>query len=105
LDACLVEKSFILQHVSEPDRLIMASTEATGVSLIVIFMSGFFFSFFSSFSFWVSTLISIFLSIVTQLYMIYKTHKDPYFFNVWMSGLSCKKTKNYFKEKDNHYGD
>ncbi|HQW57697.1 MAG TPA: hypothetical protein PK583_01925, partial [Gammaproteobacteria bacterium] len=105
LDACLVEKSFILQHVSEPDRLIMASTEATGVSLIVIFMSGFLFSFFSSLSFWVSTLISIFLSILSQIYMIYKTHKDPYFFNVWMAALSCKKTKNYFKLSDNHYGD
>lgn len=100
-----MEKSFILQHVSEPDKLIMASTQATGLSFILIFMTGFLLTVFSSFSFWVSILVSIFLSILVQLYMIRKTYKDPYFFNVWMSGFSCKKTKNYFKVKDNHYGD
>jgi hypothetical protein len=49
-------------------------------------------------------LICVFVFFPLQGWMAYKTYKDPYFTNVFMAKLRCRKTKNIVKTKDNLYG-
>ena len=96
-------KSFVLKHVVEPPKLLFASFNASIISLIIWVCLSFI---------GLVLLIPVFycLAITTALFltihgcMIFLSSKDPYFINVLIAKLRCRKTKNIIKTKDNVYG-
>jgi hypothetical protein len=96
-------KSFVLKHVVEPPKLLFASFNATIISLAIWVCSSFI---------GVVLLIPVFycFAITTALFliihgcMIFLSSKDPYFINVLIAKLRCRKTKNILQSKDNVYG-
>jgi hypothetical protein len=95
-------KSFVLKHVVEPPRLLFASFNASIVSLTIWVCSSLigllFLPVFLNFA------ISTAFFLVIHGYMVFLSSKDPYFVNVIMAKLRCRKTKNIVRTKDNVYG-
>ena len=87
-------KHFILRSVALPGKLMMACPKATGFSLCLTM---------STFVFTGSIMLCIWMFIILQAYMIVMTDKDPYFMNVRIISLRCKKTKNFQIVKGNCY--
>jgi len=96
-------KSFVLKHVVEPPRLLFSSFNAALISLLlwVVLIIG---SIVLRTPFIKSFVVSTALFLLIHGYMIFLSGKDPYFINVLIAKLRCRKTKNIFKTKDNVYG-
>ena len=95
-------KSFMLKHVVEPPKLLFASFNASIVSLTVWVCSSFIGLLFMSAFYCCTMTTGLFL--IIQGCMMFLSSKDPYFVNVLMSKLRCRKTKNILQSKDNIYG-
>jgi len=95
-------KSFVLKHVVEPPRLLFASFNASILSLVIWICSSLigllFLPVFLCFA------ISTALFLVIHGFMVFLSSKDPYFINVLIAKLRCRKTKNIIRTKDNVYG-
>ncbi len=98
-------KSFVLRYVTEPPKLIMANVDGTMFSFISSLGVGFLGCLLFPDSATVVAVFAVLALIIVQGFMIYMTYRDPFYFNVWMADLSCRKTKNFIKSKDNVYGD
>lgn len=87
-------KHFILRSVALPGKLMMACPKATGLSLCVAL---------SVFVFTGSIMLGLWVFLIMQAYMVVMTDKDPYFMNVRMIDLKCKKTRNFQPLQGNRY--
>ena len=97
-------KSFVLANVCSPPVFLCASYQGTIISIAVWLLSTLFAYLAFDPDAIVYFLICVFIFFPVQGWMAYKTYKDPYFINVIMAKLRCRKTKNIFKTKDNVYG-
>ena len=97
-------KSFVLKHVTEPPKLLFASFHASIVSMGVWMFSALMAKVVLGFSFLTAFLISIITFLAFHGLMIFLSYKDPYFLNVMMAGLRCRKTKNLNMTQHNLYG-
>lgn len=97
-------KSYVLKHVTEPPRLLFANTKAAIVSLCVLGISLLFIFAVADMSLMGGFLCSLVIFTVSHAYMIWMSYKDPFFVNVIIARLRCRKTKNLTDVKDNFYG-
>lgn len=97
-------KSLVLKHVTEPSMLLFASFQATIASLCVLAVSLVVSCVLFDVSMVIAFLFSLAVFIVFHGCMIWMSYKDPYFVNVIISKIRCRKTKNLIPTKDNLYG-
>ena len=95
-------KSFVLKHVVEPPRLLFASFNAAIISLAIWICSSLIGLLFLPIFYCFAISTGLFLFI--HGCMVFLSSKDPYFINVLMAKLRCRKTKNIVNTKDNLYG-
>lgn len=72
----------------------LACPKATGLSLCVSL---------SLFVFTGSIMLGVWAFLILQAWMVVMTDRDPYFMNVFLVSLRCKKTRNFQKVKGNRY--
>ena len=97
----------ILKHVAKPAKIVGASLPATALSItvtaIILAVLGVLIVFQETFNpAFLLVLITVFS--VSQVVGAYKTYQDPYWVEVWIARLRCKKTKNFIKTQHNYYG-
>ena len=97
-------KSFVLKHVVGPPIVVFASLEATILSVVVWVLTVMVARMLLDFPFLVAFVTSIVVFLMFHGTMIFFSHKDPYFLNVMLAKLRCRKTKNLMSTKDNLYG-
>ena len=97
-------KSFVFSNVCAPPVFLCASFQGTMVSVSVWVLSMLLAYLAFDPDAIVYFLICVFVFFPIQGWMAYKTYKDPYFTNVFMAKLRCRKTKNIVSTKDNLYG-
>jgi len=96
-------KSFVLKHVVEPPKLLFASFNASIISLAIWVCLSFVGLVLTVPVFWCLAITTV-LFVMIQGCMVFLSNKDPYFINVLIAKLRCRKTKNIVKTKDNVYG-
>lgn len=97
----------ILKHVAKPAKIVGASLPATALSIVITVMVLIVLTVIIIFqeTFNPAFLLGLFAVFsVSQIVGAYKTYQDPYWVEVWIACLRCKKTKNFIKIQHNYYG-
>jgi len=97
----------ILKHVAKPAKIVGASLPATALSVTITVIVLAILVVLALFQETLNpALLLVFVAAfsIPQAVGAYKTYQDPYWVEVWIARLRCKKTKNFIKTQHNYYG-